>query len=150
MTINQLLDILNPITNDNHHFELQLVQMNNDNGNVYYRDRINNNVHQNCGVYVVCNQMNNEILYIGKGGTLKNDGTFKDQNLNGRLLASRGKEYSTSYKYFKHKMNQHNLEVVKIYVIYTNMNNPPAFIEAISLKHYFNINNSLPLLNDEF
>jgi hypothetical protein len=43
--------------------------------------------------------------------TLKNDGTFKEQNLNGRLLASRGAQYSTSHEYFKHKMNQNNYQI---------------------------------------
>jgi hypothetical protein len=150
MRIDQLLDILNPFTNDNQHFILNLVEMNNDNGNVYYKNSINKNVNQNYGVYVVCNKMNNEILYIGKAGTIKNDGSFKDQNLNGRLLASRGNKYSSSYKYFKHKMNQHNIEIIEIYAIYTNMNNPPAFIEAFSINHFFNLNKRLPLLNDEF
>jgi hypothetical protein len=150
MTINQLIEIINPMTNGNHQFDIHLAEMNNDRGNMYYRNTINQNVRENYGIYVVCNQINNKILYIGKGGTLKNDGTFKNQNLNGRLLASRGAQYSTSYEYFKHKMNQNNLQSLRFYVIYTNVANPPAYIEAISLNQYFNENNSLPILNDEF
>lgn len=37
------------------------------------------------GVYVVRRIADNEVLYVGKGGTIEPDGTFKSQNIQGRL-----------------------------------------------------------------
>lgn len=41
------------------------------------------------GVYVVRGR-NNQAVYIGKAGTVRNDGTFKNHDLPGRLKATRG------------------------------------------------------------
>ena len=150
MNINQLLTFLKPITNRNHQFEIQLDEMNKHRGSSYYRNIINNNVKSIYGVYVIFNPINDEIVYIGKGGTIKNDGTFGIQSLNGRLLATRGN--TTSHKYFTSKMNKYNFKTLKFCVFYTKKANPPAYIEALSLHQYFNHNNykSLPMFNLEF
>jgi hypothetical protein len=150
MTINQVIEIVNPLINGNHQFDIDLAEMNNQNGSQYYRQIINHNVQGSYGIYLVFDQINNEILYIGKGGTLKNDGTFKEQNLNGRLLASRGAQYSTSHEYFKHKMNQNNYQILRFYIFYSNQNIPPSYLESILLYNFYNINNCLPILNNEF
>ena len=136
--------------NGNHQFDINLAQMNNQTGSQYYRQIINQNVLNSLGIYIVCDQINNKILYIGKAGTLKNDGTFKEQKLNERLLASRGTQYTTSHKYFMHKMNQNNLQILRFYIFYSNQNIPPAYMEAAVLYNFYNINKCLPLLNDEF
>jgi hypothetical protein len=150
MNIRQLITFLKPITNRNHQFEIQLVEMNKQKGSSYYREVINLNVDSKYGVYVIYNPLNNKIVYIGKSGTIKNDGTFEDQNLNGRLLASRGN--TTSHKYFTSKMNQYNFKALNFYVFYTKKANPPAYIEALSLHQYFKRNSykSLPMFNQEF
>src|SRR5215471_20539894 len=42
------------------------------------------------GVYVVRRTVDDEVVYIGKGGTIKTDGSFKNQDVPGRLKAMRG------------------------------------------------------------
>lgn len=53
----------------------------------------NQDVADGYGVYVVFGNRgaNRSILYIGKGGTALNDGTFKKQGIRGRLTKKQGK-----------------------------------------------------------
>ena len=59
-----------------------------------------NKIPNSFGVYILYkNQKSYEnIIYIGKAGEFKNDGTSKNQGLSGRLINSRS---ITSNKYFK-------------------------------------------------
>jgi hypothetical protein len=149
MTINELLNLINPLTNGSNQFTIQSANMNTNDGKQYYDNLINLHVQMNYGIYAICNSDNHQILYIGKGGTIQNNGTFKNQNINGRLKAARG-TYNNSYLYFQNIMTENTLNSLIFLVIYSNTNNPPAYIESISLRHYLNQNNCLPILNNEF
>jgi hypothetical protein len=149
MIINELLNLTTPLANGSNQFTIQLANMNTKDGKQYYDNLINLHVQKNYGIYAICNSDNHQILYIGKGGTIQNDGTFKNQNLHGRLKAPRG-TYNNSYLYFQNVMTENTFDSLIFLVIYSNLNNPPAYIESISLRHYLNQNNCLPILNNEF
>jgi hypothetical protein len=149
MTIIDLLNLTTPFANGSNQFTIELVNMNSNDGKKYYENIINLYVQLNCGIYAICDSGSQQVLYIGKGGTIQNDGTFKNQNLNGRLKAPRG-AYSNSYSYFLNVMLQHNFDSLIFLIIYSNPNSPPAYIESVSLLQYLSQNNCLPMFNHEF
>jgi hypothetical protein len=149
MTINQLRNLINPLTNGNNQFFIQIDLMNDNNGKAYYNGLINLNVQLNYGVYVISDANNQNVLYKGKGGTICKDGLFGNQNLNGRLKNARG-GFTNSFEYFRDIMNRNSLQSLIFTVFYSNANNPPAYIESISLREYLNQNGNLPMFNREF
>ena len=148
MNLNNLLNIAAPLTTGSINFDFLLPSMNNI-GKTYYDGLINQNVLNEIGIYVIFNPVEDCIIYVGKGGTLKTDGTFKNQKLDGRLKAPRG-NFNNSFEYFKQFMNQNNYQTLHFYIFYSNQNIPPAYLEAIVLYNFYNINNCLPILNNEF
>lgn len=149
MNLNNLLALTIPYSLGNNQFTIDSNLINNINGKLYYNTQINQNVQKKYGIYAFCNPINNDVLYIGKGGTLKNNGTYKKQNLNGRLKAARA-PYPNSFEYIKYIMNQGNYESFIFLVLYLSDNYPPAYIEAVSLHHYFNLHSQLPIFNKVF
>ena len=149
MKINQLLNLINPLTNSNNQFSVQFALMNGNIGRAYYDGLINLNVQLKYGIYAISDANNHNILYIGKGGTINNNGSYGNQNLNGRLKNARG-QFPNSFEYFRDVMNQNNLHTLIFTVLYSNANNPPAYIESVSLLNYLNQNGNLPLLNNAF
>jgi hypothetical protein len=149
MNLNNLLELTIRYSLGNNQFTIDSNSINNINGKLYYDTQINQNVQEKYGIYAFCNPINNDVLYIGKGGTLKNNGTYKKQNLNGRLKAARD-SYPNSFEYIKYIMNQGNYESFIFLVLYSSDNYPPAYIEAVSLHQYFNLHNHLPMFNKEF
>jgi hypothetical protein len=149
MTLEQFLILTKPFIEEFNQFTIQLHSINDTNGRSYYNNSVNENVKPNYGIYAVCDTSDNSVIYIGKGGTIKNNGVFGNQNLNGRLKAPRG-VYNSSYEYFKKVMNDNSMENLTFLVVYSNSDNPPAYIEAVALLDYYNQNSTLPLLNNEF
>jgi hypothetical protein len=149
MTINELLILINPFIQGNNQFSIDLHQMNTIGGKKYYENLINHNVLSKYGVYALCDSNEMKVLYIGKGGTVNKNRNFKNQTLNGRLKAPRG-TFNNSYEYFKHIMNENDFKRLIFVVAYSDINNPPAYIEAICLHQYLKLNNCLPIFNNEF
>lgn len=106
MTINELLNLINPLTNGSNQFTIQSANMNTNDGKQYYDNLINLHVQMNYGIYAICNSDNHQILYIGKGGTIQNNGTFKNQNINGRLKADKEKNLKYIDLDFENKIEQ--------------------------------------------
>ncbi len=148
MNLNNLLNIAAPLTAGSINFDVLLPSMNNI-GKTYYNRLINQNVLNEIGIYVVFNPLEDSIIYVGKGGTLKADGTYKNQKVNGRLKAPRG-NYNNSFEYFKQFMNINNHQILRFYIFYSKQNIPPAYLEALVLYNFYDINNCLPLLNFEY
>jgi hypothetical protein len=148
MDLNNLLNITAPLTANSINFDVLLPSMNNS-GKTYYDTLVNQNVLNQIGIYVILQPLEDSIIYIGKGGTLKTDGTYKNQKVNGRLKAPRG-NYNNSFEYFKQFMNVNNHQILRFYIFYSNQNIPPAYLEALVLYNFYNINNCLPVLNYEF
>lgn len=149
MNLNNLLNLTDSLTANTIHFDVLLPSMNYINGKTYFDGLINQNVLNQNGIYVLCLPSEEAIIYVGKGGTLKSDGNYKNQTLNGRLKAPRG-NYNNGFEYFKYIMNQNNYQILRFYIFYSNQNIPPAYLEAVVLYNFYNINNCLPILNNEF
>lgn len=148
MNLNNLLNITTPYIANSINFDISLTSMINL-GKTYYDGLVNQNVLNQIGIYVVLDPVEDCVIYVGKGGTLKADGTYKNQKVNGRLKAPRGK-YNNSFEYFKQFMNLNNHQILRFYIFYSNQNIPPAYLEALVLYNFYNINNCLPVLNYEF
>jgi hypothetical protein len=97
------------------------------------------------GVYLILKN-GDELIYIGKAGTLQQNGDYKRQSLPGRLRASRGKH--TANAWFGNVRQQHGSLRIK-YIILNN-DQPPAYFEACLLMEYFSNRKQLPLLNKSF
>ena len=109
------------------------------------------NVPNKYGVYLIYSVKDNieKIIYIGKSGTLQNDGTFKTQGIAGRLKAV-GKNNIPRNIYFQDIIKEYDFDKLKFLWIVTveeNVIEIPALVEAKLLQSYFDDNNVLPLLN---
>jgi len=109
------------------------------------------NVPNEYGIYIIYSvKDNNEnIIYIGKSGTMQNNGGFKHQGLSGRLKAVGEKNVSRNI-YFQNTIREYNLDYLKFEWIVTVNDlevEIPALVESIFLQEYFNENKALPLLN---
>jgi len=154
MNLDQFVTLTSPFIEGFNQFTIHRNNMNEPNGKTYFKNSVNRNVKENYGIYAIYNEKDNSILYIGKGGTLKNNvaskrADFGKQNLNGRLQAPRGLE-SNSYEYFKKVMNNNSLENLTFFVVYSKSKYPPAYIESVALLEYYSQNGCLPFLNNEF
>ena len=151
MTLNNLLNYTAPFSIGSNQFLINSVNMNNVNGKRYYNATINLNVLKQYGIYAFGNSLDNKLLYIGMAGTLKNDGTYKNQNLNGRLSLAERDGFPNGFEYFRNLMNTNNFESLFFLVIYTNINNPPGyfpgFVEVSSIHQFYTQNNVLPMFN---
>lgn len=102
------------------------------------------------GVYVIygVKPETRSLLYIGKGGTLQREGTFKQQKLRGRLKATRGKE--SANKFYQREMEERGLERLDFewFVLCGDDSKLiPAKAEIDLLQAYFNDHGQLPPLN---
>lgn len=86
------------------------------------------------------------IIYIGKAGEFKNDGTSKSQGLSGRLTNSRN---ITANKYFKSLFSKEINEII-LECFETPTEMFPSFIEASLIQEYFFKFEKLPMLNKSF
>lgn len=108
------------------------------------------------GVYLIYsfNSDGEEILkYIGKGGSIKTNGSWKSQMLIGRINASRGNPMVSAQTYFTNKVQQENLTQIKFrwYVTFNNnISDIPGFVEGLLIQEYFRVNGSLPDWNNCF
>jgi hypothetical protein len=105
------------------------------------------NVPNKYGVYIIYNDKN-EIIYIGKAGTVNNDGSFKNQGLKKRL---KNRQQKKSRKvFFQEIIEKYNYEFLyfKWFVTYQEDKGIYPFLaEAELLAKYLDIYKRLPLLN---
>ena len=95
------------------------------------------------GVYIIRNKGTNEIVYIGKSGTITREGKYKGQNMVGRLTNTRGD--TPSNRWFSNLC----IEIGSIIVeyIFLPTSKSPAFVESTLLQAYLNEHHCLPLKN---
>lgn len=92
-----------------------------------------------------------EIVYIGKSGTLKQDGTFKEQGLRKRI--NNQQEGVDRETFFNTKLQEEQIEALDIYWFVTVEKDKidiPGFIEGQIIQEYFNIYSMLPDWNKEY
>lgn len=102
------------------------------------------------GIYFICgtNRGRCYLLYIGKAGSLTNDGSFKGQKLSGRLAAKQ--QGIRRQKFYQQKMAELQLDNLLFYWFVTfdkDVHIIPAKAEAGFLQEYFNGNGRLPAWN---
>jgi hypothetical protein len=149
MTSEQVFNLIAEFCEGTNQFHLNLERMNDQDGKRYYNEILKNNVEYRYGIYFICDSVDSKVLYIGKAGTLKNDGLYKSQNLIGRLNAPRGK-YNNSFLHFKEMMNDNNFDNMIFRVFYSKNNFPPAYLEAIALYNFYKTQGKLPKFNNEY
>jgi hypothetical protein len=85
------------------------------------------------------------IVYIGKAGTILQNGEFKQQSLKKRLTNSRNNK--TAKKYFVEKMEGTHIEELVILCCVVSEKTIPAYLEACLIQDYYNQKNVLPEWN---
>lgn len=98
------------------------------------------------GVYVVKSASTQEIVYIGKSGTVRQNGTFGEQDLPGRLTANEG--HAPRKLEFERRVKQYG-ELAIEYVIIDHHSELPGYSEARLLQSYFDEYRCLPVDNKE-
>lgn len=99
------------------------------------------------GVYIIYNSKG-EIVYIGKAGTINQDGTFKKQGLCRRL---NNQHHGMSREdYFKSKIEENNLDHIIIKWYEVNPRVIPGSAEGMLIQEYFNKHGELPPWNEGF
>ncbi len=111
-----------------------------------------NNVPNSYGIYIIYSIKDSvkEIIYIGKSGTMVNNGTFKQQGIRKRL--GRKQNNKPRHIYFQDIIKEYKFEKLEFLWITTfdEMHHEiPSLSEAKMLQAYFNQYKKLPLLNKE-
>lgn len=105
------------------------------------------------GVYYILRltQGKVDLVYIGKSGTIVQNGQFKSQLLKGRI--NNKQEGMKRQHYFEQKMEQENIEALDIYWFVTydkHHQDLPGFVEGKIIQRYFDLHGYLPPWNKEF
>jgi hypothetical protein len=96
------------------------------------------------GVYVVRQRDAQEVLYIGKSGTIDSQGQFKAQDIPGRLKNVKGGDVSAD-EWFRDLFQEKGVLVIEY--IFLSTSKSPAFVEAALLQAYLNEYHCLPYKN---
>lgn len=92
-----------------------------------------------------------ELVYIGKSGTIQQNGQFKDQGLQGRL--NNKQEGINRQDYFESQILRENIDALDIYwfVTFDTKNRDlPGFVEGLLIQRFFEINGRLPHWNKDY
>ena len=111
-----------------------------------------NNIPAGYGVYIFHkNTEDGDILYIGKSGTILQNGNFKVQDLRKRLNNKQdGKQKRQDF--LSKKINE-DAEIQQIFIewyIIDERKYLPGLIEALLLQDYYTKHSCLPIWNKEF
>lgn len=103
------------------------------------------------GVYLVYAglQCTGYPIYIGKSGTMKQDGSWKTQGLAGRLVARQGQ--TSRDVFFQNVMRERGYEALAFLWFVTHDGKRgllPCLVEAQLLQRYYEQKCHLPLLNE--
>jgi hypothetical protein len=105
------------------------------------------------GVYYILRLSRGKInlVYIGKSGTIKQNGELGSQMLRGRI---HNKQNGVKREdFFNIKMDDENIDGLDIYWFVTmdkTNNDLPAYVEGLLMQYYFEGHGELPLWNKEF
>ena len=99
------------------------------------------------GVYIISDH-NGVIIYIGKAGTIRQDGTFKSQGLHGRLN-NKQKDIARQ-EYFDSRMSVESIPQIRIDWYELNEGIIPGYIEGLLIQEYYHANKVLPRWNESF
>lgn len=105
------------------------------------------------GVYYVIQLARGKVnlVYIGKSGTIRNNGKFKGQGLRGRL--NNKQDGMKRQEYFDLKFEHYQMDGLDIYwfVTFDNANHDlPGYIEGLMIQRFFEVYSQLPEWNKEY
>lgn len=105
------------------------------------------------GVYYILRLSHDkeDLVYIGKSGTVLQNGQFKNQLLKGRI--NNKQEGMKRQQFFEQKMEQENIDGLYVYwfVTYDKQHQDlPGSVEGLIIQRYFDIHRCLPPWNKEF
>lgn len=92
-----------------------------------------------------------DIVYIGKSGTILQNGDFKDQLLRSRI--NNKQENMKRQDYFDEKIETEKIDALDIYWFVTmddNNNDLPGYVEGFLMQQHFDLYGTLPEWNKEF
>ncbi len=92
-----------------------------------------------------------ELVYIGKSGSIEQNGLFKKQGLRGRL--NNKQNGMKRQDYFENKFMEENIDGLDIYwfVTFDKANRDlPGYVEGLIMQIYFERHGSLPAWNNSF
>ena len=115
--------------------------------------KVSKDVPNEAGVYVIYKLSGGkiELVYIGKSGTINQNGTFKEQKLRKRL--NNKQDGVKRQEYFENKIAAENIDALDIYWYVTfdkNNQDLPAYIEGVLMQHYFEVYSVLPAWNKDY
>lgn len=96
------------------------------------------------GVYVVRQKSTNQVIYVGKAGTMQQGGTYKKQDLQERLVNRENGQ--ARQVVFGQRVVDHG-ELLIEYVVLKSKSLISGYIEARLLQAYFDDNQKLPIDN---
>jgi hypothetical protein len=100
------------------------------------------------GVYVALQKENGQVVYIGKGGTISNNGDYKSQDIKGRLTAIRGDQ--TADVWFARVVEQSGPITIEYVFLPDQRQSCAAYVEACLLQAYLREKGRLPAENKAF
>jgi hypothetical protein len=92
-----------------------------------------------------------ELVYIGKSGTIKHEGTFKNQLLKSSI--NNKQEGIKRQDFFENKMIEENIDALDIYWFVTmdkSNNDLPGYVEGLLMQRFYELYGRLPEWNKEF
>jgi hypothetical protein len=105
------------------------------------------------GVYYILRlaQGKVEIVYIGKSGTIKQNGSFMKQGLNSKL--NNKQDGMKLQLFFERKFKEENIDALDLYWFVTfdkSESDLPSYVESLIMQRYFEVHGRLPDWNEEF
>jgi hypothetical protein len=92
-----------------------------------------------------------DLVYIGKSGTIVQNGKFKEQFLNGRI--NNKQEGTKRQNFFDKKIREEFIDGLDIYWFVT-MNKQcrdlPGYVEGLLIQRYYEVHGILPPWNKEY
>ncbi len=92
-----------------------------------------------------------ELVYIGKSGTMQQQGAFKDQLLRSRI--NNKQEGIKRQEFFDKKMKEESIDALDIYWFVTHdekHHDLPGYVEGLLMQRYYAVHGTLPPWNKEF
>jgi len=97
------------------------------------------------GIYIVKYQENNEVIYIGKGGSIDEHGHFGKQDIPERLINTRKGNKSANATFLEYYNNGGPLRIE--YFVLPDKELCPGMVEAFLLQAYLKEHGCLPKKN---
>lgn len=121
-----------------------------------FKQKIKNEIPNHYGVYLIYDD-SNRLIYIGKSGEAKSDGSFSDQKLPKRIAMGKRENGEQGYVFFPKKMKTEKINNLKFQWFITcgdkrDKGNEllPATAEANLIQEYFNTKKKLPPWNKTY